>query len=378
MKKLLLLLSFLTLLFGFAPTISAQEVAGQALEQRIEAVVTDVSENKTITADGPKRTYQIVKVLVTSGDLKGKTLQIENGKIPVINTLTVDKGDKVVVSVTKDEKGKNTYFITDYIRRDVIYLLAGSFAGVILLIGGLRGLTSLLSMLVSFLAILFFILPQILQGRDPILVAIVSALFIIPISFYLSHGYSKKTTTAIIGTMIALILTGILSSFFVQEARLTGFASEEAGFLESVRKGEVQMQGLLLAGIIIGALGVLDDIAISQASIVFQMKQISPKLKIRELFAKGMDVGRDHIASMVNTLVLVYTGAALPLLLLFINNPLPFSQILNTELIAEEIIRTLVVSMGLILAVPIVTFLAAITSSINVKDAGEDIISSLK
>ena len=159
--------------------------------------------------------------------------------------------------------------------------------------------------------------------------------------------------------MIALVITGFLAKFFVQVTRLTGYASEEAAFLQYARQGAVDIKGLLLAGIIIGTLGILDDITIAQAAIVQQLKQANKKMKPKELFSQAMRVGQDHIASMITTLILVYTGAALPLLLLFIDNPLPFSQVINYEIIAEEIIRTLVGSIGLITAVPITTFLAS-------------------
>ena len=149
---------------------------------------------------------------------------------------------------------------------------------------------------------------------------------------------------------------------FVESAQLTGFASEEAGFLQTIKQGSVNIKGLLLAGIIIGVLGVLDDITISQSAIVFQLKETNEKLGFFELYKRAMNVGQDHISSMVNTLVLVYTGAALPLLLLFIDNPHPFSEIVNYEIIADEVVRTLVGSIGLILAVPITTVIASLVA----------------
>lgn len=298
--------------------------------------------------------------------------------MPIISTLEYKIGDKVSVSISKDPQGKDAYFVTDYVRRDALYWLFAVFAALVLIIGGLRGVFSLIGMGISFLIIFLFVLPQILAGRDPITIAIISSMAIIPITFYLSHGFNKKTSIAVIGTIIALVITGVLANFFVTFAHLTGFASEDATFLEAARQGTIQMKGLLLAGIIIGALGVLDDITVSQSAIVFQLKKTSPHLKIKDLYSKAMDIGRDHIASMVNTLILVYTGAALPLLLLFINSPRPFGEIINFELIAEEIVRTLVVSIGLILAVPIVTLIASIASEIEVKRAAKEIIKSLK
>ena len=225
-----------------------------------------------------------------------------------------------------------------------------------------RGILSLIGMGVSFLVIFSFILPKILSGSNPVEIAILGSLIIIPVSFFLSHGFNKKTIVAIAGTLIALIITGVLANVFVEAAKLTGFASEEAGFLQVARQGTVNIKGLLLAGIIIGVLGVLDDITISQSAIVFQLKKANEKLKFNELYKRAMNIGRDHISSMINTLVLVYTGAALPLLLLFIDNPHPFSEIANYEIIADEIVRTLVGSIGLILAVPITTVIASLVA----------------
>jgi uncharacterized membrane protein len=209
------------------------------------------------------------------------------------------------------------------------------------------------------LIIFKFILPMIYAGYDPVLITIIASLVMIPVTFYLSHGFNRKTSIAIGGTLIALLITGLLAKVFVEATKLTGFASEEAGFLQVARGNLVNIRGLLLAGIIIGALGVLDDISIAQSALVQQLREANPKMKAREVFSRAMNVGQDHIASMVNTLVLVYTGAALPLLLLFIDNPLPFSQVINYEIIAEEIVRTLVGSIGLITAVPITTLIAS-------------------
>jgi uncharacterized membrane protein len=222
-----------------------------------------------------------------------------------------------------------------------------------------RGFTSLLGMGISFLVIFFFILPQILAGYSPILIAILGSLLIIPISFFLSHGFNQKTFAAIAGTLISLVITGILAVVFIEAAKLTGFASEKAGFLQVAGQGTINIKGLLLAGIIIVVLGVLDGITISQSAIVFQLKEANRNFSSKDLYKWAMSIGKDHISSMVNTLILVYTGASLPLLLLFVNNPYPFSQVINYEIIADEMVRTLVGSIGLVLAVPVTTLIAA-------------------
>ncbi len=271
------------------------------------------------------------------------------------------------MSYGKDFEGNDFFYITDYIRRGSLFWLFAVFVVLVALVAKWRGLTSLLGMTISFFIIFSFILPRISAGSDPIQTTIIGSFFIIPITFYFSHGFNKKTTVAVIGTVIALIITGILAGFFVESAKLTGFASEEAGFLQVIKQGSINIKGLLLAGIIIGVLGVLDDITVSQSAIVLQLKKANPKLKFEELYKRAMDVGQDHIASMVNTLILVYTGAALPLLLLFIDNPRPFSEVINYEIIADDIVRMLVGSIGLILAVPITTFIASLVAEEKIK-----------
>jgi uncharacterized membrane protein len=180
----------------------------------------------------------------------------------------------------------------------------------------------------------------------------------IPSTFYLSHGFNQKTTAAIIGTTISLFLAVGLSIIFIKLAHLSGTTSEESGFLLSLKPGFFNFKSILLSGIIIGVLGVIDDITISQSSVVAQLKIADPKNK--KIFFQAMAIGKDHISSMINTLVLVYAGASLPLLLLFIDNQLPLGQLISFEPIAEEIIRTLIGSIVLIVAVPITTFIATV------------------
>lgn len=252
--------------------------------------------------------------------------------------------------------GQTIYQVADYDRSQSIFLLFLIFIVSVLLISSWHGLMSLLSMAISFLIIFFFILPSIYHGSNPILVVFLGIIFIIPISFYLSHGLNKKTTVAIIGTIISLFLAVGLSIIFIKLAKLTGTTSEESGFLLALKPNVFNFKSILLSGIIIGVLGVIDDITISQAAVVDQLKLANPKNK--KIFSQAMSIGKDHISSMINTLVLVYAGASMPLLLIFIDNQLPLGQLISFEPIAEEIIRTLVGSIALVLAVPITTLIA--------------------
>lgn len=265
-------------------------------------------------------------------------------------------GDKVVVLSIPHTDGTR-FAIVDFVRRDALALLFFVFAVFAVLVGRRWGLASLAGLAYSFFIIFVFILPRIMAGGDPVFTAVVGSALIVPATFYMSHGIKQKTHIAIISTILTLVITGLLAALFIGLAKLTGFAQEEALFLQNTES--LNMRGILLAGIIIGVLGVLDDITISQASIVAELREASPKIKAKELYARAMNVGRDHIASLINTLVLVYTGASLPLLLLFTESGRSFAEVVNIEMVADEITRTLVGSIGLILAVPLTTFIAS-------------------
>jgi len=365
MKKIFLFVLLLLLLISFSIPVFSQEniLITPPKEEMLEAIVTKVIEEKQIEVMQKKQLFQKLELEVTKGTLVDNKIIVENGNMPLANQQKYQIDDKVMVSMNKGMDGKINYYISDYMRRDSLIVLFLMFIAATILIAKWRGLMSLVGMGISFLVIFLFVLPQISSGANPVEVAILGSLIMIPVSFFLSHGFNKKTFVAIAGTLVALIITGVLSNIFVEAARLTGFASEEASFLQVVKQGTINMKGLLLAGIIIGVLGVLDDITISQSVIVFQLKEANNRLDIDELFKRAMNVGQDHISSMVNTLILVYTGAALPLLLLFINNPHPFTEIVNYEIIADEIIRTLVGSIGLVLSVPITTFIATLVAT---------------
>ena len=329
-----------------------------AQEEKLEGNVLEiVSEEKLDNPDFGAFLHQVVIVKVTKGSQVGTVLQVENQSNLNAGVGGVKVGDKVVITKLVGADGEDQYLITDYVRRSDLLFLFILFVTLVILVGRVWGVTSLIGMGFSFLVILVFILPRILAGDDPVLIAIIGSSVIIPVTFILSHGISKKTFVAGLSTVITLAVVGVLSAIFVEAAKLTGLASEEAGYLQS-QIGNINVKGILLAGMIIATLGVLDDVTISQASTVTEIKRANPKLSTGHLFASAMRVGRDHIASLVNTLVLVYAGASLPLFLLFIENPKPFSEVINYEIIAEEVVRTLVGSIGLVLAVPITTALA--------------------
>jgi uncharacterized membrane protein len=275
--------------------------------------------------------------------------------------LDVQPGDDVLLQVSEGPDGES-YFIADYVRHAPLVLLAVAFAALVLVVGRWRGLTSLLGLAASFLVIIRFVLPGILSGADPVLISVIGALVIMLTTLYLAHGVTAKTTVALLGTALALGLTAGLAHFSIDLAKLSGLADEEAVTLRIISNGAIDAGGLLLSGIIIGALGVLDDVTVTQASAVYELQAANPTLRPAELYRRGMNVGRDHIASTVNTLVLAYAGASLPLLALLALQTEPLGSLLNREFLAAEIVRTLVGSMGIVAAVPLTTGLAALVA----------------
>lgn len=359
MKKYITFIIALLMVSSFArPALTRADDGNAPGDIRTEAQVTHVDHQEIVDQDGDKQLNQTLEVIIKSGVYKNKKISVENNNQSMsAGGHEYKTGDNVLLTVGKDENGNTTYTVSDYDRTNTLIWLFIFFFGITIFIGRGKGIVSFLGMGLSFLVIIYFILPQLLAGNDPFIIAIIASLIIIPLTFYLVHGFNKKTTAAVIGTLLTLIFIGVVSDIVINSGHLSGFSSEEAGYLDLEKPGAVNIKGLLLAGIIIGLLGILDDITISQASIVYKLNEVSPHLPWKTLYSKAMDVGRDHIASVVNTLILVYASAALPLLLLIIKDSSPLKYILNEEFMAEEIIRTLIASTGIVIAVPITTFL---------------------
>ncbi|MGA5193810.1 YibE/F family protein [Streptomyces exfoliatus] len=274
----------------------------------------------------------------------------------------LDEGQKVVVAYAPDAPRDLQYSVTDVNRKIPLAVLAGIFAIVVVLVGRMRGVMALIALVASFLVLTFFILPAILQGSNPLVVAIVGSSAIMLIALYMCHGLSARTSVAVLGTLISLLLIGLLGSVFIGWASLSGNTDDNTGLIHGLYPS-IDMSGLLLAGIIIGSLGVLDDVTVTQTSAVWELHQADPGMGPRALYRAAIRIGRDHIASVVNTLVLAYAGAALPLLLLFSIAQSSMGTVANSELVAEEIVRTLVGSIGLVASVPVTTALAALVVS---------------
>jgi uncharacterized membrane protein len=306
-----------------------------------------------------------------NGTCKKATIRVDTGKdegrtfteiVQPDQTRQLHQGQKVIVAYEPSAPRDLQYSVTDVNRKFPMALLAGIFAIAVVVVGRLRGLMALVALAVSFLVLTLFILPAILQGSNPLLVAVVGASAIMLIALYMCHGLSARTSVAVLGTLVSLLLIGVLGSEFIDWAALTGNTDDNTGLIHGLYPS-IDMSGLLLAGVIIGSLGVLDDVTVTQTSAVWELHEANPSMGWRGLYRAGIRIGRDHIASVVNTLVLAYAGAALPLLLLFSIAQSSVGTVANSELVAEEIVRTLVGSIGLVASVPVTTALAALVVS---------------
>ena len=282
----------------------------------------------------------------------------------------LDEGQGVVVAYAPDAPRDLQYSVIDVNRKVPLTVLAAIFAIVVVLVGRMRGVMALIALAASFVVLTFFILPAILEGSNPLVVAVVGASAIMLIALYLCHGLSARTSVAVLGTLISLLLIGLLGSLFIDWASLSGNTDDNTGLIHGLYP-EIDLSGLLLAGIIIGSLGVLDDVTVTQTSAVWELHQADPRMGPRALYRAAIRIGRDHIASVVNTLVLAYAGAALPLLLLFSIAQSSVGTVANSELVAEEIVRTLVGSIGLVASVPVTTVLAALVVSADREGSSE-------
>jgi uncharacterized membrane protein len=297
-----------------------------------------------------------VTVRLTGGSEAGQLVSTDIPTGP--GAPDVEPGDRVVVIPTPDAFTENKYQVIDHQRGQQMWLLILAGALAIVAFGRWRGLAALAGLAVTFAILLVFVVPAILDGRPALLVAIVGAAAIMLLVLYLTHGLNARTSVAVLGTLASLVLTGVLAAVTTAALNLTGVASEEASFL-TVTYSDVNMHGLLLAGILIGSLGVLDDVAVTQAATVSELAAANHTLTAVQLYRAAARVGRSHIASVVNTIVLAYAGASLPLLLLLAGARVPAGEVLTSQLLAEEIVRSVVGTIGLVAAVPITTALAA-------------------
>jgi uncharacterized membrane protein len=317
----------------------------------VEAGVRSVTE--VPCSFDPLLACALVVVTVADGELRGERLEIEQ---PIDTTISA--GDRILVDIVELPDGTVEAVFYDFERSTPMLLLVILFVASIVVLGRWRGVGAIAGLIMSFVILIGFALPSLLDGANAVAVAIVTAGAIAFAALFLAHGRGLITATALLSTFASLAITAVLAAVFLAVSNFTGFGDENVGFLDALGR-QIDPRGLLLAGIVIGALGVLDDVTVTQVSAVWELKRAAPAAGFGELYGRALRIGRDHISSTVNTLFLAYAGASLPLLLLFREADQSLGSVATREIVAVEIVRALVGSIGLVASVPISTALAA-------------------
>ena len=362
MKKLLLLVIPLLLVLLVSSKAFAQSMQAPPKEEYFKASVISIVDEGQRDMQGYKSYFQTIKALLEDGSQKGKTVTVENGsESQITKDQFVSPGQEIIVDKVTTMDNKTSYAVYDAYRLNNLLIFLAIFCFAVILIAGLKGFGSLIGMSVSLGIILLYIVPNILKGNDPLTITLIGATAIILSTTYLAHGLSQKTTIALVSTLISIFLTAGLATLAIKFTSISGIGNEDAFALQVGTTSLINLKGLFLSGIIIATLGALNDITTTQAMTILELKKADPTLKFVALFEKGFSVGKEHIASLVNTLILAYVGSAFAVFIFFVLNPakIPYWIVLNNEIVADEVVKILAGSIGLLLSVPIVTFLAS-------------------
>lgn len=325
---------------------------------RAEVQAVESSEGELL---GRKLITQKLTLKILDKDKKGEIIVVENGGGTDLQESQIYKKGDVLVVVKTKVADKEQYYIQDRYRLPGLLGMVIFFLILTIIFAGKQGIGSMLGLIASVGVLVGYLVPSLLGGQNPVLVTFIASFTIITLTIFVSHGFRVRTFIAFASMNITLILAYIISAIFVYLAHMFGVGSEDTFYLASITNVDLDLRGILLAGVIVGMLGVLDDVTVAQAATIDEIKRANPSTKFKQLYQAGMSVGRDHIASLVNTLALAYVGSSLPLfLLLYINSAnVPIWVTLNSEFIGQELVRTLSGSIAIILAVPITSLIAA-------------------
>lgn len=348
-------------LFTLPFAVSAQDAAiDRTRDDFFTATVLSIlGETHDEDPDFP-RTVQTVRMRLNDG-ADNPEFTMENGVLPGRDDMLLQEGETVVVEKLLKADGSVEYLVREKYRLWHIAALVAAFVVAAVILGGATGVMSIAGLFVSIGILVFFVIPRIMGGADPLLSCLIGAVLIACTSLFLAHGYNLRTRIALLSTLLTLALSACIAVLFVRVGKLFGMGTEESMFLQMGQLQGLDLRGLLLGGIIIGCLGVLDDITTAQTAAIDEIRKANPALGKKELLSAGFSVGKEHIASLINTLALAYVGTSLPLLLLLhsqSNQAFPAWVTLNAEFLGEEIVRTLVGSLTLLFAVPISTWIA--------------------
>ena len=319
-------------------------------------VITEIIEedlNKDPILDGVEIGYQKVIAKVTEGQYKDNTYEIKNN-ISRLYNYKVEEGTKVVLILYKQNNGNMIWDVYGYDRSSMIYVLAGIFIIVVIIIGGVKGIKSLVSLMFTLVTVIFLMLPLMFRGVEPMLAAVVSATLSIIVTLSLVSGINKKTVTAIIGTISGVVISGIIAYIFGELTHSSGMTMNDTESLIYIAEGtNLKIKGIMFAGILIASLGAVMDVAMSISSSLFEIYEVNKNIKQIDLFKSSMNIGKDIIGTMTNTLILAFAGGSITTLILIFAANMPYNKFINLEVLAIEIIQGLAGSIGIVLSVPI-------------------------
>lgn len=338
--------------------VNRQPAAIGYSSETVTAQVLSIVEQGSVEMGDITQTYQIANLRILEGAYQGQEFSIDYGKRYLLSTdYLLSPNEKILVSIAQMPDGNVTVLFVDFVRTNSLLILGIVFVFICVLVSGWKGVRSILGIGLSFLVIVYYIIPQIMAGKNPILVSLIGSIFFLAATQYLVYGWTLKTHIALSGILLSILFTGFIAVLFVDFARLNGMGDESAMYLMQ-QSSHMNVKNLLIAGIIIGSLGILDDLVIGQTSAVIEIYRANPDMNFNDRLMRSMNVGKDHIAATVNTLVLAYLGASLSAFLLFSTSNVHITTLLNFNYLAEEIVRSLVGTIGLFTAVPITTFIA--------------------
>ncbi len=341
--------------FGGGVLLASAQELYQELQETVRAEVLEVVETseRPITGTEVMATTQVLRIELLEGEKTGQVVRLEN------DLVVLDVGDVIFVNRLVTIDGTEYFIFKDIERRQALAWFGLLLVAVVVVFAGWQGVRALVSLLISVAGIIFLLIPALLAGYSPALASLVVSSVILSVILFMTHGFAPRVYIAYAGTMVAVAVTCALAWFATTTMRLSGFSSDASVYLHFSTNGQLDMAGLLLGSIIIGLLGVLDDVAVTQASVVHELRHANPLLGVRELYRRAIRVGRDHVGSLVNTLALAYVGTSLPLIMLYAQSQSSWLVSVNQEVIAAELVRIILGSVGLVLAVPITTILAA-------------------
>lgn len=373
-----IIFSLLFLMSGFSSFALDEQVLNQddKISEELRVKITSVSLCEDNSSKNTKENCKDITVKVLSGSLKGRVYKIKADYLDLTQkNSSLEIGDKYFVTFEGiDDNGSPILTLGEPDRLFGIFVLFIIFISLVVFVSGRQGIFSILALITNFLVLIFVIANGVFSGFNPLILVTLGGILLLSFSMFLTYGFNKKSLSAYLGSLSGFFITIILTLIFSPLLKMTGFASEEASFLSEI-VSNVKMTDVLFVGICVGILGILDDVTVNQSSLTFQLVSANPKLSKRQLFSKSLAVGKDHLSSMVNTLIIAYAGASFPLFLLLIRDTgASFSSIINMEIISEEILRMLVGSIGLILTIPISTYIAVLfAKGRNIKFSKEDL-----